>query len=61
MRRAVFATLYLPSGMTVDKYLIFPLGADEIIRRSIFQFQIVIGDAIMVFPLFLCFLAGPHR
>jgi len=46
--------------MTVDQYLMLPLGADEIIRRCILQFQIVVGDAVMVCPLFLCFLTWPR-
>ena len=44
------AALYLPSGVTIDQYFEPPYSTDEIVRWGIFQFQLVIGDFIMVRP-----------
>ena len=48
VRRIILATLYLPPGVTVDKFLQPPYSTDEIVRRAIFDFQVVAGDLIMV-------------
>lgn len=50
MRRAILGALYLPPGMTIDQYFLPPYNTEEIVREGIFQFQIVIGDLIMVRP-----------
>ena len=56
MRRVATAFLYLPPGVTFDQYLQPPFTADEIVRASVLQFQIVIGDLLMVRPQLTCFL-----
>lgn len=58
MRKVVLAALYLPPGMTIDQYFLPPYSADEIVRRAIFQSQVVVGDIIMVC---LCFLITRPR
>ena len=55
MRRAIIAALYLPQGLTVDQFFLPPYSKDEIARRGIFQFQIVVGDLILVCFQLACF------
>lgn len=50
VRRMILATLFLPPGVTVDQFFQPPYSTDEIVRRAIFEFQVVVGDLIMVRP-----------
>ena len=55
MRRAILGALYRSPGVSIDLYFLPPYSTEEIIRTAIFQFEIVIGDLIMVcfqFPSF---------
>jgi len=42
------AILYLPPGVTISRFLAPPYSIVEIVRRGVFQFQIVVANAIMV-------------
>lgn len=55
MRRAIVAALYLPPGLTIEQYLQPPYPKDEIARWGIFQFQLVIGDFVMIYRMFHIF------
>lgn len=50
VHRLISAALYRPSGVTIDQYLQPPYDMVEISRKGIFQFEVVVGDLIMVYP-----------
>ncbi|KAF9644526.1 hypothetical protein BDM02DRAFT_3121771 [Thelephora ganbajun] len=50
--RAIRAIFYVPPGVTVYQFLDPPYDTAEIARWGVFQFQIVVADAVMMYRMY---------